>query len=90
MDSIKINKIIEDLRGCLDEERFEHTLGVAEMCQLLADKFSVDREKAYLAGLLHDCAKCLSTDELLNLVFEKIYVHPKGAEKDFVITHFLQ
>ena len=29
-------------------------------------------------------------DELLNLVLEKIYVHPKGAEKDFVIIHFLQ
>ena len=28
-------------------------------------RYNVDIEKAYIAGLLHDCAKCLPDDELL-------------------------
>lgn len=68
MDSIKISQITEDLRQCLDAERFEHTLGVAEMSVLLAEKYSLNKDKAYLAGLLHDCAKCLSNEELLSII----------------------
>ena len=86
MDSTKINEIIEDLRQCLDAERFEHTLGVADMCVILAESYGCDKDKAYLAGLLHDCAKCLPKEELLSLIKENAdvlhieeceYINPK-------------
>ena len=45
------------------------------------EKYGGDKEKAYLAGLLHDCAKCLSTDELLNLIKENaIYLQINECE----------
>lgn len=74
MDSTKINQITLDLKSCLDAERFEHTLGVAEMCVQLAERYGVDKDKAYWAGLLHDCAKCLSNDELLQIIKENAEV----------------
>lgn len=54
-----IDEILEELKKDLDAERFEHSIGVAEMATELAEKFGCNEEKAYLAGLLHDCAKCM-------------------------------
>lgn len=83
MDFTKINEITDSLRVCLDEERFEHTLGVADMCVVLAQKYDVDKDKAYLAGLLHDCAKCLEKSELLEIL-EANKVELKLDECEFV------
>lgn len=57
------NKIKKDLSKELDNKRFEHTLGVAYTAACLAMRYGADMEQAYLAGLLHDCAKCMSHEE---------------------------
>lgn len=64
MDYTKINDIKVALKNCLDDERFEHSLGTAECARELALKYGVDDSKAYLAGLVHDCAKCESRESL--------------------------
>ncbi len=46
----------------MDEKRARHTMQVAEYAADLADRLGIDREKAYLAGLLHDCTKFRSDD----------------------------
>ena len=51
--------ILQNLKQDLNEERYEHSIGVAEKAKELAEKFGCDPEKAYIAGLLHDCAKCM-------------------------------
>ena len=51
--------MIEKLKNSQKERRFKHTLGVAAEAERLADKFGVDKDKARIAGLLHDCAKNL-------------------------------
>lgn len=51
----------------LDAKRYAHTVGVAYTAASLAMRYDADIEKAYLAGLLHDCAKCIETDEKLAL-----------------------
>lgn len=43
----------------LTPKRFLHTRGVAEEAKKLAAVYGCDPDKAYLAGLLHDCAKDL-------------------------------
>lgn len=65
-----INKITEDLQKRLKTSRFQHTLGVAKTAKDMAEIFNVNPNKAYLAGMLHDCAKNLSDDELLSLCGE--------------------
>lgn len=48
-----------------DEMRYEHTLGVAYTAAALAMRYGASVENAQLAGLLHDCAKCLDDDKKL-------------------------
>lgn len=56
------------LKEYLCPKRFRHTIGVAKMAEKLAEHYQIDKEKAYLAGLLHDCAKNLPEDELRSLI----------------------
>ena len=50
------------LKNNLDEERYKHTIGVASCAEELALKYDLNPKKAYIAGLMHDCAKCFSKD----------------------------
>lgn len=58
-------KYVEIIREKLDDFRFTHSLAVADRAVELAEKYGADKEKAYLAGLLHDITKNLSKDEQL-------------------------
>ena len=55
------------LRKELDKERFRHTMGVMYTAASLAMAHGEDMEKALLAGLLHDCAKCIPNDKKFKL-----------------------
>ncbi|MCD8378045.1 MAG: bis(5'-nucleosyl)-tetraphosphatase (symmetrical) YqeK [Candidatus Gastranaerophilales bacterium] len=68
MDYISQNDVLEWLKTHLDEERFEHSLGVSETAVELAERFGLDKDKAYCAGILHDCAKCLPADEQEDII----------------------
>lgn len=59
-----LEEIKENLKSCLSEERYLHSIGTMEMAMELAKSFNCDVDKAQIAGLLHDCAKCLSKEEL--------------------------
>jgi len=59
------------LKENLNEERYRHTIGVADCARELALKYNINSEKAYLAGLLHDCAKCFSK-EVSKSYFDKV------------------
>ncbi|MFQ7575623.1 MAG: bis(5'-nucleosyl)-tetraphosphatase (symmetrical) YqeK [Lachnospira sp.] len=50
-----------------NKARYWHSIGVANTCACLAMRYNLDVQDAYVAGLLHDCAKCFSDDELLAL-----------------------
>lgn len=63
-------EILELLKETLKPGRFIHTLGVAETAVRLAGRFGVNRKKAELAALLHDCAKYLPIGEMRKLVRE--------------------
>ena len=67
-------KILEWLKKNLSDERYLHTLGTAECAKELAEKYGLDKEKAYLAGLLHDCAKCFSNEKLLAIIHKNLHV----------------
>lgn len=72
-------EIQEKLKEALDEPRFEHTLGVMYTAGCMAMAHEYDVSKAMLAGLLHDCAKCMSHEERL-LLCEKYQVEVSASE----------
>lgn len=66
-DFIKIQK---QLSKHLDENRFHHTLGVMYTCAALAMAHGCSIPDAQLAGLLHDCAKCIPNKKKLDMCEE--------------------
>lgn len=63
----KIHKIRKRLKMELDTDRYEHTLGVMYTASSLAMCHGEDVEKALVAGLLHDCAKCIPSETKIRL-----------------------
>ena len=51
------------LRKNLKQSRYDHSLSVADLARRLARMHHVDENKAYRAGLLHDCTKYLNEEE---------------------------
>ena len=68
---MEVKEIKKKLKKSLDKQRYQHTLGVMYTagCLAMANGYSI--EKAMLAGLLHDCAKCLSTEKKIGLCVKK-------------------
>ena len=60
-----LKKIRKKLKDCLSKSRYQHTLGVEFTAAAMAMKYSIDIDMAELAGLLHDCAKCIDDEEKL-------------------------
>ena len=67
MKSIDMHKIRKQLAKVLDSKRYEHTQGVAYTSAALAMRYGEDIQKAELAGLLHDCAKCLDNEKKIHI-----------------------
>ncbi len=58
-------EMVKKLESKLNPKRFVHSIGVEYTAANLAFVHGADVEKARLAGLLHDCAKYIPTDEKL-------------------------
>lgn len=72
--------MLKKLKKELDKERLVHTLGVAYTAASLAMRYRADMQKAFLAGLLHDCAKCIPNKKKASLCRE--YGLPITASED--------
>lgn len=69
-----------------DKKRFEHTLGVTYTAACLAMCYDIDTERAEIAGLLHDCAKCLSNDKKVDLCKKQsIEINMTEAKNPFLL-----
>ena len=74
--------MIRELESELAYGRFIHTMDVACTAANLAMCYGEDPAKAELAGLLHDCAKCMSLGKMLKIC-EKAGVDPsRDIEKN--------
>lgn len=64
---MELSEIRKKLKKELDKGRYEHTKGVMYTagCLAMAHEYSV--EQAMLAGLLHDCAKCIPNDDKIKI-----------------------
>ena len=89
----------EILEGILSEHRFKHSLRVAKLAVQMAKANNIDVHKAYIAGIVHDCAKQLPKEETMELMNKHFpehlneayaiyhqYLAPLLAEKYFGIT----
>ena len=71
------------LKASLDEQRFLHTQGVAYTCAALAMKwYKYEVDRLMIAGYMHDCAKCMSFEEQMQIAAENMIFL-----SDFQIQH---
>lgn len=75
---IELEKVKEELKEILSEKRYTHSLGTMKKAEELAVIYGEDKEKAAFAGLIHDIAKEMSKDEILE------YVEKHNIEMDEV------
>lgn len=59
-----VDQMRKTLMSRLNKNRFAHSIGVANTAVDLAKRFGVDTDKAYIAGLLHDCAREFENEQL--------------------------
>ena len=75
------NEMLHYLHVNLSESRLKHSLSVSETAVALAVKYGEDIEKARVAGLVHDCAKGMKGDKLIEVArahevhIDEIYTH---------------
>lgn len=81
MSGYNILKMQKKLRKYIDEDRYWHTIGVMYTAASLAMCHGADMEKARVAGLLHDCAKCIPNHKKLKLC-EQYHIHVSETEKN--------
>ncbi|MDR3589291.1 MAG: bis(5'-nucleosyl)-tetraphosphatase (symmetrical) YqeK [Negativicutes bacterium] len=60
-----MEEIRNKLSNILSAKRFKHCVGVSATAVRLARLYGADEEKACLAGLVHDCAREMSSNILL-------------------------
>lgn len=75
-----IMEIQDILREKQNGRRFIHTLGVQYTSASLAMRYGADMDKAQLAGLLHDCAKHMRPEKLLD-ISKKNSLEISGAQE---------
>ena len=68
-----MKKIKKYLKKHLTKERYHHTVGVAYTAMSMSMKYNPQPDnnefmiKAEIAGLLHDCAKCMDNDKKIRI-----------------------
>ena len=68
--TMDLDEIRDALKKELTKSRYRHTEGVMYTAAALAMRYLCSMEDAMTAGLLHDCAKCLSDEEKLRICRE--------------------
>ena len=86
MARVDIAKLRAQIKKVQDKKRYEHTLGVTYTAACLAMCYDIDTERAETAGLLHDCAKCLSNDKKVSLCKKQsIEINMTEAKNPFLL-----
>ncbi|MBR4138880.1 MAG: bis(5'-nucleosyl)-tetraphosphatase (symmetrical) YqeK [Lachnospiraceae bacterium] len=77
----------KQMKEALSEDRFEHTIGVMYTAESLAMRYGVDMTKAAVAGLLHDCAKCIPNAQKMKMCKKNDIEISEMEEKNPSLLH---
>lgn len=85
--NIELKKYEETIKPLMGNKRFKHSVNVAEMCLTLAKKFGEDEDKAYTAGILHDCRKEIDKAAMLAEAEKSGYYIDPAERNCFKLWH---
>ncbi len=84
---ILINIILDDLQHQVPNKLLKHIIGVRDMAAIMSEKFGVNINKAIVAALLHDYAKLMIDDELLQYANHHNMCIDEVCEKSPFLLH---
>lgn len=84
MNLIEIQTILQTK---MDKRRYQHTLGVMYTAGALAMSYGMSVEQAMLAGLLHDCVKCVPKHTMKSMCTEYGVELSKIEQENFALVH---
>ncbi len=84
MASTEYRRLMQDL---LDEDLFRHSLGVADAAAVLAVRYGVDVQKAYLSGIVHDYGKRYNIAQLLEKASSLNLALDRYTKQEFRLLH---
>lgn len=76
----QILKLRKKLNSKLSSSRYEHSLSVSFTCICLAMRYGYPLQKAEVAGLIHDCAKCYDDGKIVKFC-DKRHIPVSEAER---------
>ena len=79
--------IEKDLKRKLKPSRYAHTLGVCYTACSLGMRYGLDVDKCRIAGLLHDCAKYMSKEEMREVLLRHDISVSEAYEKAPQLMH---
>lgn len=82
-----IELLKEEMKEKISEKRYLHSVGVMNMCQKLAIKYDGDVKRAKLIGLVHDMAKEMTDEQMINYVHKNNIAISKIEEFTPQILH---
>lgn len=89
LNRLKLEDIELKLSEILPERRKQHSLNVASCAVRLSEIYNCDKEKAYLAGMVHDCAKYFDNEQV-NYFVEKYNIALDDIEENNIaLSHSL-
>lgn len=77
----------ELVKGRLSRKRYKHTVNVKNKVVELARRYGADEEKAALAALLHDSAKELPQEEMLQIFSDNAIMAKNAASRPTPVWH---
>lgn len=83
-DKIKESKYY--LKNVLSDYRYDHTIRVGELARDLAGEYGLDKDKTYLAAIIHDIGK-KREEELLKKYDISDYIGKEDQDIYFAILH---
>lgn len=86
-DEMYFRNLRKAIKPTMNKKRHEHSIGVEFTSTCLAMKYDATlMNKARIAGILHDCGKCMKDDEALQYCYDNnIPVNDYEAENPFML-----
>lgn len=69
------------------EKTYKHVMQVADVAIKLAEVYHLDKEKCYLAAILHDISAIMSADDMYQLAIQRHLLIDPAEEKYHFLLH---
>lgn len=87
LNKLDYKNIEEKLKEMLPERRLKHSINVSQCAIKLSEIYDCDVEKAKLSGLIHDCAKYFSDEQIEDSIRKYNIALDSLEENNIALSH---